>query len=172
MSQQSDPADEIGPGWRTQAGIGVALLVVALVVVLDAQSLRAQAAVGVGPSAAMRLVAAFVALLAVAHLVSAWRRRARLRPGEHAPAVIPGDHRAALAWVLGALLGLIAILQLGGGFILASAWLFIGTARGFGERVSPKSVAIGVGLSALVYLFFTQALSLGLPAGPLERLFG
>jgi putative tricarboxylic transport membrane protein len=87
------------------------------------------------------------------------------------PAPTRGNH-ASLAWVLGGLLGLIAILQLGGGFVAASTWLFVGTARGFGQRLSVKSFATGFGLSALVYLFFTRMLSLGLPAGPLERLLG
>jgi putative tricarboxylic transport membrane protein len=170
----SDPrptGDDFGPGWRAQVAIGVALLLVALAVWLDAQRLPAPPVVGVGPSAAMRLVAVIVALVGVAHFFSAWRVRARepRLAGDAAP--IHGN-LGSLAWVLGGLVGLIAILQLGGGFVAASTWLFVATARGFGAPLSAKSFGLGVVLSSLVYLFFTRALSLGLPAGPLERLLG
>ena len=167
-----DEAGAAGPGWRTQLGIGAVLLVIALVVWVDALKLPAPSTVGVGPSAAMRLVAVFVALIGAAHGIAAWRARARVRAGEHAGSPPSRGNRAALAWVLAGLLGLIGILQLGGGFVAAATWLFVGTARGFGERLSPKSLVAGVMLSALVYTFFTKVLSLALPAGPLERLFG
>lgn len=172
MSEPLEPGYAAAPRWRTQIAIGAALFAVALVVWLDAQRLPAPSAVGVGPSAAMRLVAVLVAVLAAAHWISAWRQRASVRSGagvESAP--VHGNH-ASLAWVLGGLLGLIAILQLDGGFVAASTWLFVATARGFGQRLSPKSFGIGFGLSALVYVFFTRTLSLALPAGPLERLLG
>ena len=78
----------------------------------------------------------------------------------------------AVLAALGALIGLIVILEVGGGFVLASTWLFVGTARGFGQRLSAKAFAISFVLAACVYLFFTKALSLGLPTGPLERLVG
>jgi putative tricarboxylic transport membrane protein len=71
---------------------------------------------------------------------------------------------------MAALIGLIAVMQFGGGFVIGAAWLFIATARGFGEPIRVRSVALGIGLSLVVYLFFTQALSLALPSGPLERL--
>jgi putative tricarboxylic transport membrane protein len=160
-----------GPGWRGLLAIGAALALVALAVWLDAQRLPPPPTVGVGPSAAMRLVAAVVALLAMAHLIAAWRARRRAPSGDADAAPAHGD-LASLAWVLGALVGLIAILQLGGGFVAASTWLFAATARGFGATLSVKSIALGFALAALVYVFFTRALTLGLPAGPLERLIG
>jgi putative tricarboxylic transport membrane protein len=159
-------AAESGPPPGVAAGIGVVLLLLAALLVVDAQRLPPGSAAGVGPAAAMRLIAAFVAVLGVAHLVTAWRQR-----GAAAPASVAAlSNRAALGWVLGALAGLMLVLQFGGGFIVASAWLFALTARGFGAPLGVKSIGIGLTLSALVYLFFTKALSLGLPAGPLERL--
>lgn len=162
MSGAADTSS--GPRPRTQAAIGAGLLLLALAIWLDAARLPPPNVMGVGPSAPMRLVAMLVVLLALAHLVAAWRHRAL-----DAPSTQRGNH-ASLAWVMAALLGLIAVLQLGGGFVAGSAWLFVGTARGFGEKISVKSVGIGVVLAALVYLFFTRVLSLALPAGPLERL--
>lgn len=162
--------DSNGPRWRTQAGIGAALLGIAAVLWWDATRLPDGVAVGVGPAAAVRLVSALVALLGVIHLVGAVRRRARLAATGAVEPPPDRGNRASLAWVLGALVGLIALLQVGAGFVPASAWLFVGTARGFGQRMTVASVAIGVGLSLAVYLFFSKVLSLGLPAGPLERL--
>ena len=170
MSDPVAPADVPAVGWRAQVAIGAALFALAGVIAFDATKLTIPTVVGVGPTAAMKLVAILVALVAAAHWVAAWRQRAREREGASVPAAPSYGNRAALGWVLGALIGLIAIIELGGGFVLASTWLFVGTARGFGQRLSPKSFALGFGLAALIFLFFTKALSLGLPAGPLERL--
>ena len=56
------------------------------------------------------------------------------------------------------------------GFVVGAAWLFIATARGFGEAIRMRPIAIGIVLSVLVFLFFTRVLGLALPAGPLESL--
>ncbi len=147
------------------AAVGVALLGLAGLVLFDAQALPPGTGPGVGPAVAMRLVAGLVALLGAAHLVQAWRGRAAPAPAASAQPV----NRAALGWVLGGLAGLMLILQAGGGFVLASAWLFALTARGFGVPLGWRPIGIGAALSLLVYGFFTKALSLGLPAGALER---
>ena len=170
MSDPVAPDDAPAVGWRAQVAIGAALFILAAVIALDAAKLTLPTVVGVGPTAAMRLVAILVALVAAAHWVAAWKQRRREQAGASAPAAPSFGNRAALGWVLGALIGLIAIIELGGGFVLASTWLFVGTARGFGQRLSVKSFAIGFVLASLIFLFFTKALSLGLPAGPLERL--
>lgn len=162
MSQENAPA---GPRWQTQCGIAVALLVIASVLWFDASRLPAAPAVGVGPALALRLVGAFVAILGIAHLVSAWR--ARKAGHDHA---VDRGNPASLGIVLAALVGQIVLLEAGAGFIVSSLWLFALTARGFGERIAPKLLAIGAALSVAVYLFFTKALSLALPSGPLERL--
>ena len=163
-------ASDIGPRWPTQVAIGIGLVLVAALIWFDALKLPPGPTVGVGPSAAMHLVAAFVAVLGIAHWVAAWRQRATVVASSAVQTLPHGSH-AALAWVFGSLVGLIAILQFGGGFIAGSTWLFAGTARAFGERLSIRSVAIGIVLTSLVYAFFTKALSLSLPTGPIERLF-
>lgn len=158
-----------GPRWPTQVAIGVGLVLIAALIWFDALKLPPGPTVGVGPSAAMHLVAAFVGILGIAHWIAAWRQRAKLA-ASGAVRTLPHGNHAALAWVLGGLVGLIAILQFGGGFIAGSTWLFVATARAFGERLSIKPFAIGIVLASLVYAFFTKALSLSLPAGPIERL--
>jgi len=162
-----DAGAPAGPRWQTQCGIGVALLLVAAALWFDAGRLPPAPSVGVGPSAALRLIGVLVAALGLAHFVSAWRaRQAGLVEARDR-----GNH-TSLGIVLAALIGQIVILEIGGGFIISSVWLFALTARGFGERIGPKLLGIGVAISFAVYLFFTKALSLALPAGPLERLLG
>ena len=163
----SDAGASAGPRWQTQVGIGVALVLVAVALWFDAGRLPPPPATGVGPSAAMRLIGAFVGLLGLAHFVSAWRARA----AGHVAARDAGNHRS-LGLVIAALVGQIVLLEIGAGFVWSSLWLFALTARGFGERIGAKLLAIGFVLSMAVYLFFTKALSLSLPTGPFERLLG
>jgi putative tricarboxylic transport membrane protein len=163
----SDTSAAPGPRWQTQCGIGVVLLLVAAALWFDTRQLPASPAVGVGPVAALKLVSLLVTALGIAHFVAAWRARA----AAGVTATDRGNH-TSLGIVLAALVGQILLLEMGGGFIVSSVWLFALTARGFGERIGGKLLAIGATLSVLVYLFFTKALSLALPAGPLERLIG
>lgn len=154
---------DVGPRPLTQALIGAALLALAAALSIDAAALPPPTVMGVGPSAAPRLVGALMAALGMAHWVAAWRARARL-------VQVDRGNLRSLSWVMAALIGLMLVLQFGGGFVLGAAWLFIATARGFGEAVRLRSVAIGLGLSLAVYLFFTRVLTLALPAGPFERM--
>jgi putative tricarboxylic transport membrane protein len=153
---------DAGPRPLASAAIGAGLLALAAAVWLDSIGLPTPTA-GVGPGVAPKLVSLFLAGLGIAHGVAAWRSRGLQLQVDR------GNHRS-LGWVMAALIGLIAVMQIGGGFVLGAAWLFIATARGFGEAIRARSLALGFGLSLLVYLFFTQALSLTLPSGPLERL--
>lgn len=160
-----------GPGWRTLAGIGVSLLVIAGLIWLDASRLPEQLTVGVGPAAAMRMVAAFVAALGVAHGVQAWGRRVReVNEGFTPREASPTTHPAGLAWILGGLAVLAACVHFNGGFVIGATALFVATARAFGQPVGARSVGIGGVLATLVFVFFARVLSLSLPAGPLERL--
>lgn len=170
----SDPqADShtFGPSWRMLAGIALALEALAWLIWADASRLPEQATVGVGPASPMRLVAAFVAALGVAHAVVAWGRRVReVEEGFTPRDVAPATNHASLAWILGGLAVLAACVQFGGGFVLGASALFVGTARAFGQPVNARSVGIALALTTLVFLFFARVLSLSLPAGPLELL--
>lgn len=71
----------------------------------------------------------------------------------------------ALLWIGGGLVGLIACIALGGGFIIATAILFACTARGFGRDALPADIAIGFVMGASIYLLFLKLLTLSLPGG-------
>lgn len=153
-----------GPGRGVKAGVGVALLALAGLIAWNVTQMAPPLAVGVGPTAAMRIVAVLLAVLGLCHFVAAWRT-----PARHDAGSARGNQRA-VAWVVAGLAGMIAALVFDAGFILGATWLFVTTAKAFGTPLRSISPVIGLVLSSLVYLFFTQALTLSLPAGPLERL--
>lgn len=160
-----------GPGWHALATVAAVLVTLAAVIGYDVTLMAPAQAVGVGPTPAMRMVAVLLVVLGLAHVVAALRLGAAQRGRETSELDAVLTNRAALGWVLGGLIGMILLLQLGGGFVIGSTWLFAATARAFGQPIRFKSLGIGFSLAAVVFAFFTQALSLSLPAGPLERLF-
>lgn len=142
--------------------VGVVLLLVACVVIADAMGQTIVATYGLGPTAMPYFVGSGLAVLGLAHLVVAFRGGL--------PKPEPADP-AALLWIGGGLIGLIACIALGGGFTLATAILFACTARGFGRRGFAVDVAIGAAMGFIIFIVFAKVLTLILPAGPLERLF-
>jgi putative tricarboxylic transport membrane protein len=161
MSEQTTT----GPGRQALATVAALLLGLAAVIAWDITTMAPAQAVGVGPTAVMRMVVGLLLVLGLAHAIAA----ARAAPKTRAQTT-SATNRAALGWVLGGLVGMIAVLQLGGGFVMGATWLFAATARAFGQPLRSRSPVIGLVLAALVYAFFTQALSLSLPAGAHERL--
>jgi putative tricarboxylic transport membrane protein len=142
--------------------IGAALLILAGIVIADAMSQTIAATYGLGPTAMPYVVGSGLAILGIAHVVTAFRGGL--------PKPEPAD-RGALLWISGGLVGLIASIALGGGFILGTAILFAGTARGFGRRAVAVDLAIGAVMGFVIFIVFAKVLTLILPAGPLERLF-
>ncbi|MBB1492820.1 MULTISPECIES: tripartite tricarboxylate transporter TctB family protein [unclassified Paracoccus (in: a-proteobacteria)] len=146
---------------RPTAIIGVGLIALAAITWFDARGMSIRSNYGVGADAASYFVAAFLAVLGLAHLVTA------LRPG------ITADHAdwSGVAWIGLALGGLIGSIWLGLGFILGSTLLFALTARAFGRQALVADLVIGAVISTGVFLMFNKLLQLALPMGPLERLF-
>jgi len=143
--------------------VGFLLLAVAAIVAFDASRQTITSNYGVGPTAMPYVVCAGMVLLGLAHLFVAFK--------DGLPKPESADGRALL-WIGGGLVGLIACIALGGGFIIATAILFSCTARGFGRDALPADIAIGLVMGAAIYLLFLKLLTLALPAGPLERLLG
>jgi putative tricarboxylic transport membrane protein len=107
------------------------------------------------------VVAIGLAILGIANLIMAWR-------GD-LPARESADPKA-IVLILGGLAALIAIIGLGGGFIVATAVLFAATAAAFGRRAVRVDFGIGLVLGLVIFLLFDKLLTLTLPAGPIERL--
>ena len=145
------------------AGLVIALILaaVAAVLVWDANQLQSNTTYGMGPHVMPVVIAVGLGILALGNLIDALR--GNLPPRESA------DPRAVLL-ILAGLALLIAIIGLGGGFILATSALFVTTSAAFGRRAILADAAIAIVMTTLIYLAFDRLLTLSLPAGPLERL--
>jgi putative tricarboxylic transport membrane protein len=141
--------------------IALALAVLAGVLVWDASRLQSNTLYGMGPEVMPVIIAIGLGILAVGNLIDALRGNLPSRESV--------DPKAVLL-ILGGLALLIAIIGLGGGFILATSVLFVTTSAAFGRRAIVADFAIALVITTLIYLAFDRLLTLSLPAGPLERL--
>lgn len=157
------PVERGGARDRSGVVVGVALLLLAAVLLRDAANVGRVAAYGFGPEVMPRVVAAGLVLLGLLSIVSGARSR-EARPGAF--------HLEAVLTICGGFLALIACIGLGAGFIPAMAILFAVTAWAFGRRKPHVDLALGLALATLTYLLFSKLLALSLPAGPLERMIG
>ncbi|MCC8954053.1 tripartite tricarboxylate transporter TctB family protein, partial [Bradyrhizobium sp. Pear77] len=141
--------------------IAAALAGLAAVLVWDASKLPSTTMYGMGPEAMPIVIAIGLVILAVGNLIDALR--GNLPPRESM------DPKPV--WlIIGGLALLIAIIGLGGGFILATSALFVTTSAAFGRRAVAADTAVALVITTLIYLAFDKLLTLSLPAGPLERL--
>jgi len=146
-----------------RAGLVIALALAALAAVLvwDASQLQSNTIYGMGPEVMPIIIAIGLGILAIGNLIDALRG--------NLPARESADPKAV--WlILAGLALLIAIIGLGGGFILATSALFVTTSAAFGRRAILADFAIALVMTTLIYLAFERLLTLSLPAGPLERL--
>ncbi len=141
--------------------VGLLLLAAAAIVAFDASRQTITSNYGVGPTAMPYVVCAGLAVLGLAHFIVAFK------DGLPKPEEADGK---ALLWIIGGLVGLVACIALGGGFIIATAIIFACTARGFGREALIVDIVIGAVLGTIIYLVFLKLLTLSLPAGPLEAL--
>lgn len=141
--------------------MGVALLLLAVTVLLDARAQTLSATYGMGPAAMPYAIAALLAALGAGHVVSAFR--------DGLPVPEEADW-GAIGWITLGLAALLLCIGLGAGFVLATTLLFAFTARAFGRRALLADAGIGFALGVAIYLLFAKVLTLSLPTGPLERL--
>ncbi len=142
--------------------VGVLLLGLAAIVGYDASQQTITSNYGIGPTAMPYVACAGLVILGLAHFFVAFR--------EGLPKPEAAD-TTALLWIVAGLIGLIACIALGGGFVIAITIVFACTARGFGRRALLVDAAIGFVLGLAIFLTFAKLLTLLLPAGPLEHLF-
>lgn len=116
---------------------------------------------GVGPGTVPRVVGVGLILLAVWTVIAALRGDFPERPRQQPVPVL---------WIIAGLAAQLVLLNLAG-FSIATGVLFAFTARAFGQRNLPLALGVGIALSFLVWMVFSQLLLLSLPAGPLENLF-
>ncbi|MGF0524071.1 tripartite tricarboxylate transporter TctB family protein [Agrobacterium pusense] len=147
---------------RPAAVVAVVLFAIAVITYWDASHMKVRATYGMGANAASYFVAVLFVVLALGHIVSAFKPDDL----EHEPV----DWKA-VGWISLALAGLIVAVWFGGGFILGSTLLFAFTARAFGRHALLKDLCLGAVIGVLIFLMFNKLLTLALPMGPLEQLF-
>jgi putative tricarboxylic transport membrane protein len=142
--------------------IALLLLVFAGLVWWDMTKLQILSPYDLGPKVMPIVVSVGLTLLAIGNAIGALR----------------GDlpARDSLDWkpiilILGGLACLIALIALGGGFMIGTTILFATTSAAFGRRAFLIDLVIGAVIAVVVYLLFAKLLALSLPAGPLENLF-
>jgi putative tricarboxylic transport membrane protein len=147
------------------AALVIALLLVALagVVAWDAAHMRTGVAAysRIGPRAFPYGIAIGLAVLGLITAIQAFR-------APDAPP--PRDRIVPIAWIVGGLVGQIALIPYAG-FSVATGAVFAATAKAFGRGPLWVTYPVGVGFALSIWLFFSKALQLVLPAGPLEKLF-
>jgi putative tricarboxylic transport membrane protein len=114
---------------------------------------------GIGPNFVPAMVSGGLVVLGAWLLYEAltggWRHQA-FHPERFQP--------RPFAWISAGLFAHMALIG-AAGFIVAGAVLFTCVARGFGSRRLLRDLAVGVTLAVAIYFFFTQVLTVGLPAG-------
>lgn len=148
---------------RAQLVISALLIALALFILWQVQLIPADGGYSaIGPRFTPLVIAIGLAaiggVLMFQALTRGWSGMAGTEPPE--PLYRPG-----FAWIAGGLLLHMAIIGLVG-FTIASTLLFTMVARGFGSRRVAHDAIIGFVVAALVYWFFTDVLSLALPASP------
>lgn len=169
------PTPPISSGWARYAEILVAIGVIAMGIVIlvetrDIQVPRAFASVG------PRVVPTVIGWGLI--VIGAWYAIDVVRGNTAAPSADSEDVDPTLPadWaVLGGLalaLGIYAVLMEPAGFVIASAILFTMAAFAMGSRQIVRDALIGVAVSLVTYLVFSEWLGIRLPAGLLEPIFG
>ena len=115
----------------------------------------------VGPGTLPYLMSGFLAVLAVGHVMAAFRHGAVEREADRLPPML---------WIVGGLVAQLLLLR-PAGFAIATGLLFACTAKGFGKGPLWFTVPLGIVVSLVIWLIFAGLLKLSLPAGPLEHLF-
>lgn len=156
------------PGSRERRPDGAALVIAALLAALSlliywktsAMPVAGQYA-RIGPTTAPYAISAVLALLAIGHVVTAFRGGLP----EREP-----DKIGPMLWIVAGLILQLLLLK-PAGFSIATGFLFAFSARAFGRGPVWMTVPIGIAVSLVIWLIFAGLLNLSLPAGPLEHLF-
>lgn len=115
----------------------------------------------VGPTTLPYAMSGLLMVLAIGHVVTAFRGGLPPRDIDNVPPML---------WIVGGLVLQMLLLK-PAGFSLATGLLFAFAARGFGKGPLWMTIPIGIVVSLVIWLIFAGLLNLALPAGPLEHLF-
>jgi len=161
--------------WVHYAEILVAIGIAAMgvVILIDLQDIRVPRAFSsVGPRVFPTVVGWGLVIIGVWYAIDILRgdTAAPSADSEDADPTLPAD------WVVmgGIALSLVAyaLLMEPAGFVVASAVLFVAATFSMGSRSYVRDIVIGVAVSLITFLAFSEWLGIRLPNGILERFFG
>ncbi len=161
MTESSGEQNERRPD-RAAFIIGIVLAVVGIAMITN--TYRAVETISqdpIGPKGYPYMIGAALIGLAIWTMIEAWRGDFPQREPQNLPPIF---------WIIGGLAAQLLLLH-AVGFSIATSLLFAATARAFGQRRLYMTIPIGIVFAFIVWVVFAQGLGLGLPAGPLERLF-
>ena len=151
--------------------VAAAIVVLGAIVVWETRDIRVPPVHSrVGPRVIPYLVGAGLLIVGAWLAIEALTGRAAAPSGdaEDVDPTLSPDWRCLATLAVG--LALYWFLVERAGFVIASALLFFFAAYGMGSRRTVRDIAISIGLATAVYVVFTEALNLRLPAGWLGNL--
>jgi putative tricarboxylic transport membrane protein len=156
----SAPSSSRSASRNSEIGLSLGVLALGVGAAVTTASLPSEGGYsGIGPNFVPAMVAGGLVVLGAWLLYEAlsggWRRQAS-HPERFQP--------KPFLWISAGLFAHMALIG-AAGFIVAGAVLFTCVARGFGSSRFPRDFAIGVALAVAIYFFFTQVLTVSLPAG-------
>jgi len=143
------------------AALGILMIVGAVVVLVDAASLRPSDA-AVGPAVAPIAVGVLLGLLGALLALQALRH---LRGATGRAQLFSGGRLLRLAGMVGLLVAFAVLLPILG-YVVASALLFTGAALLLGAPQPARTAAYGWTLAGVGFLVFDKLIGLALPVGP------
>lgn len=164
-------AGELSPkrrlGWGELLFAGF-LLAVGALVLLDSRSLpQSNAASGIGPAFFPRVVAVVAMAIAAALIVQVLRGgRGHADEGE-GDVDISALHLSSALIVLGAV-AMHSLLLERAGYVITAALTFWAIAYAIGSRRYVRDALLSLAIGVVVYVVFTEGLSIRLPTGVLE----
>jgi putative tricarboxylic transport membrane protein len=141
--------------------LGIVMVVGAVVVLIDAASLRPSDA-AVGPAAAPTAVGVLLGLLGALLAAQAGRE---LRTATRGRQLLTRGRMLRLAAMVGLLVAYAFLLPIIG-YVVVSALLFTGAALLLGAPNPARTAAYGWTLAVLLFLVFDRLIGLALPVGP------
>ncbi len=172
-SERPAPPAQTGLARYAEVLVAVGVVAMGIVILIETRDIRVpQAFSSVGPRVVPTIVGWGLVVIGAWYAVDVVRGRttAPSADSEDADPTLPAD------WVvlggLAAALAIYAALMERAGFVIASAVLFVMAAFSMGSRKVVRDTAIGVTVSLVTYLVFSEWLGIRLPAGLLEPIFG
>ena len=153
----------------TELLVAAAVVVLGIIVLVQTQDIRVTPAYAkVGPRVIPTIVGAGLIVLGIWYAVDILRRggAAPSSESEDVDPSLPTDW-AALGLLAVALVAYLLLIR-PGGFIIASAVMFVIAAFAMGSRRYVRDIVIGILLAVAVYLVFTRGLEVRLPDGVLS----